>query len=52
MAVIAFFLFGEVPDHWTSLGAAVIAASAIYIAHREAPVTNQGAAGQSPQARP
>ena len=45
VAVIAFFLFGEVPDLWTWLGAAVIAASAIYIARREARVVNQGAAG-------
>ncbi len=52
VAVIAFFLFGEVPDLWTWLGAAVIAASAIYIAHREARVAKQGTAGQSPLARP
>jgi S-adenosylmethionine uptake transporter len=35
-ALIGFVAFGEVPDTWTWLGAAVIAASAIYIAHREA----------------
>lgn len=35
-ALIGFFAFGEVPDAWTWLGAAVIAASAVYIAHREA----------------
>ena len=55
VAVIAFFLFGEVPDLWTWLGAAVIAASAIYIAHREARVAKQGAAGaasESARARP
>ncbi|MHA1151724.1 MAG: DMT family transporter [Alphaproteobacteria bacterium] len=52
VAVIAFFLFGEVPDFWTWLGAAVIAASAIYIAHREARVARQGAASESPRARP
>jgi S-adenosylmethionine uptake transporter len=35
-ALIGFLAFDEVPDAWTWLGAAVIAASAIYIAHREA----------------
>ena len=52
VAAIAFVLFGEVPDLWTWLGAAVIAASAIYIARREAQVAKQGAAGQSVRARP
>ncbi len=35
-ALIGFFAFGEVPDLWTWVGAAVIAGSAIYIARREA----------------
>lgn len=59
VAVIAFFLFGEVPDIWTWLGAAVIAASAIYIARREAQVARSGAGGaatgtasESAKARP
>jgi drug/metabolite transporter (DMT)-like permease len=57
VAVIAFLLFGEVPDLWTWLGAAVIAASAIYIARREAQVAKSGvaksgAAGESPRSRP
>jgi drug/metabolite transporter (DMT)-like permease len=52
VAVIAFFLFGEIPDLWTWLGAAVIAASAIYIAHREAQVVAAGAASESARARP
>jgi len=34
-AVLGFFLFGEVPEIWVWVGAAVIAASSIYIAHRE-----------------
>lgn len=34
-AILGFFLFGEVPELWVWLGAAVIAASSIYIAHRE-----------------
>ncbi|MCC5806810.1 MAG: DMT family transporter [Opitutales bacterium] len=36
VALIGFWAFGELPDRWTVLGAAVIAASAVYIAHREA----------------
>ncbi len=61
VAVIAFFLFGEVPDLWTWVGAGVIAASAIYIARREAQVAAtlraagreaSRAAGESARARP
>jgi drug/metabolite transporter (DMT)-like permease len=36
VALIAFLAFGEVPNAWVWIGAAVIAASSIYIAHREA----------------
>jgi drug/metabolite transporter (DMT)-like permease len=36
VAVIAFIAFGEVPGVWVWLGGGVIAASSIYIAHREA----------------
>ncbi len=35
VAAIAFIAFGEVPDLWTWVGAGIIAASALYIAHRE-----------------
>ena len=53
VAVIAYFLFGEAPDLWTWVGAAVIAASAIYIARREAQVAVAGpTAGESVRARP
>ncbi|MFQ6017756.1 MAG: DMT family transporter [Kiloniellaceae bacterium] len=56
VAVIAYFAFGEVPDVWTWLGAAVIASSAIYIARREAKVAREreasGAAGESARAGP
>ena len=38
VAVIAFLAFGELPDLWTWVGAGIIAASAIYIAHREASI--------------
>jgi drug/metabolite transporter (DMT)-like permease len=36
VAAIAFLAFGEVPQIWTWIGAAVIAASTIYISRREA----------------
>jgi drug/metabolite transporter (DMT)-like permease len=32
---LAFLVFGAVPDRWTFVGAAVIAASGLYTAHRE-----------------
>ena len=35
-AAIGYLWFAEVPDLWTWIGAGIIAASAIYIAHREA----------------
>ena len=44
IAVIAFAAFGEVPDAWTWAGAAIIAASAIYIARREAQLARAGRA--------
>ena len=31
-----YWFFGDVPDEWTGLGAAIIVASTLYIAHREA----------------
>jgi drug/metabolite transporter (DMT)-like permease len=45
-AVIGYFAFAEVPDLWTWTGAAIIAGSAIYIAHREA-LARQSAAAQA-----
>jgi drug/metabolite transporter (DMT)-like permease len=41
IALFAFFLYGEVPDLWTWIGAGVIAASSVYIAHREARVARE-----------
>jgi len=41
VAAIGFLLFAEVPDAWTWVGAAVIAASAVYIAHRETKVARE-----------
>jgi len=35
-ATIEFIGFAELPTVWTFVGAAVIVASALYIAHREA----------------
>jgi drug/metabolite transporter (DMT)-like permease len=35
-AALGFLAFGEVPDRWTILGAAVIIGSSLYIARREA----------------
>lgn len=49
-AAIGFAVFGEVPDAWTWVGGAVIAASAIYIAHRESRLRRGGLAETS-QAR-
>ncbi len=34
-AFLGFAIFGEVPEIWVWIGAAIIAASSIYIAHRE-----------------
>jgi drug/metabolite transporter (DMT)-like permease len=56
VAVVGVVLFGEVPDAWTWIGAAVIAAAAIYIAHREARVARERptyrAGSESVQTRP
>jgi drug/metabolite transporter (DMT)-like permease len=35
VSIFGFFIFGEVPDAWTIVGAAFIVASGLYIAHRE-----------------
>lgn len=53
VAALAFLVFGEVPDLWTWVGAAIIGASAIYIAHREARVARAmaGTAAQSVKAQ-
>ena len=41
-ALIGFFVFAEIPDIWTWTGAAIIIASAVYIARREAGRTPPG----------
>ena len=35
-SILGFLVFGEQPDTWTWVGAAIIIASGLYIAHREA----------------
>ena len=34
-SLFGYFIFAEVPDIWTIVGAAVVAASGLYIVHRE-----------------
>lgn len=46
VALFAYLLFGETPDKWVWLGASVIFAANLYIAHREAVVARQRAAGE------
>jgi drug/metabolite transporter (DMT)-like permease len=47
VAVFAYLMFGETPDRWVWLGAAVIFGSNLYIAHREAVVARQRARAAS-----
>lgn len=44
VALIAFFAFGEVPDHWTWIGGGIIVAATVYIARREAALAKRDAA--------
>lgn len=46
VAAIAFLAFGEVPDLWTWVGAGIIAASTLYIAHREMRVARAHGSGR------
>jgi drug/metabolite transporter (DMT)-like permease len=48
VAVFAYWLFGEMPDQWTWIGAGVIVAANIYIAQREASLARQGRLAQPP----
>jgi len=34
-AAVGYFAFAEIPDIWTGVGASIIAASTLYLAHRE-----------------
>jgi drug/metabolite transporter (DMT)-like permease len=51
VAVLAYLIFGQVPDLWTWVGAAVIVASAVYIVRREARIAGGGPAGQAARER-
>ncbi|MEM1364664.1 MAG: DMT family transporter [Pseudomonadota bacterium] len=35
MVTLGYFVFGDVPDFWTAIGAMVIVASGLYLLHRE-----------------
>ena len=35
VTILGFLMFGEIPDVWTAVGAAIIIASGLYTAHRE-----------------
>ena len=41
VAIIAYILFGEIPDFWTWVGSVVIFGSGVYIANREAAAMKQ-----------
>lgn len=43
VAFFAYLMFGETPDKWVWLGAAVIFGANLYIAHREAAIARQAA---------
>ncbi len=52
VAVIAWLAFGEQPDGWTWVGAAVIVAASAYIAQREAALARAGKGPPPPPAPP
>jgi drug/metabolite transporter (DMT)-like permease len=35
MILLGYFVFGDVPNHWTLSGAAIVIASGLYLIHRE-----------------
>ena len=35
MTILGFLVFGDLPDRWTLIGAAIVIASGIYLVHRE-----------------
>lgn len=51
VAFLAYFAFGELPDLWTWIGAGIIAASAIYIAQREAKLARERTAAEAARAQ-
>jgi|TARA_R110002072_G_scaffold3759_18_gene26884 drug/metabolite transporter (DMT)-like permease len=52
IALMAYLFYGESPDLWTWVGAAIIAGSALYIAQREAKSARQGQASQAAASSP
>jgi drug/metabolite transporter (DMT)-like permease len=50
VAIIGWFAFGELPDLWTWVGAAVIVGASTYIAHREAAIARAQRAQAAPTA--
>ena len=42
MVGLGYFIFGDVPDHWTMLGSTVVIASGLYLVHRERVTRGQG----------
>jgi drug/metabolite transporter (DMT)-like permease len=47
-SILGFLIFGEVPDLWTVVGAAIIIASGLYTAHRERLRRSQGVISAEP----
>ena len=52
VALIGFLAFGEKPDVWTWLGAAVIVSSSVYITHREQRYGQEVPAGKTVNINP
>jgi len=44
--LLGFFIFGELPDGWSVVGATIIMLSCAYIVHREATLRKQATAGE------
>ena len=42
MVGLGYLIFGDVPDHWSMLGSAVVIASGLYLVHRERVTRGQG----------
>jgi drug/metabolite transporter (DMT)-like permease len=42
---LGYVIFAELPDLWTWVGAAIIVASGVYVARREAALARRSAAG-------
>ena len=48
VALVGFVAFGEVPDALVWLGSGIIAASSLYIAHRETKLAREAARARRP----